>query len=200
MANLPDRADPPNAAQLRAGDADRERVAALLRRAAAEGRLGLDELDQRLAAAYAARTYADLEPIVRDLPDAAAVDDAGTAAAAPGHAVAVMSGFRRGGRWVVPRTFTCVMVWGGGELDLRKARFAEGEVTIRAFAVMGGLTIIVPEDADVVVDGIGLMGGFGHPRAAAGGPGAPRVTVKGFALWGGVGVKRGKRGRGAEPR
>src|SRR5687767_15961189 len=75
------RPDPPPAAltpagasaslparQLRASDADREQVAAVLRRAAGEGRLELAELDERLAAVYAARTYADLEPITRDLP------------------------------------------------------------------------------------------------------------------------------------
>ena len=42
----------------------------MLREAAGEGRIGLDELDERLAAVYAARTYADLEPLTRDLPSA----------------------------------------------------------------------------------------------------------------------------------
>src|SRR2546423_7689249 len=66
MANVPDLPDQPPA--LRASDADRERVAEILRTAATEGRLDLNELDERLATVYAAKTYAELEPVVRDLP------------------------------------------------------------------------------------------------------------------------------------
>src|SRR3954447_227022 len=55
-------------AQLRISDAERHQVAELLREAAGEGRLDIDELDQRLEATYAARTYADLVPITFDLP------------------------------------------------------------------------------------------------------------------------------------
>ena len=54
--------------QLRISDDDRHRVAEVLREAAGEGRLDLDELDQRLEAAYAAKVYADLVPILADLP------------------------------------------------------------------------------------------------------------------------------------
>src|SRR5581483_2687406 len=56
---------------LRASDSDRERAAEILRDAAGEGRLGLDELDERLTAVYAAKTYAELEPVLSDLPHAA---------------------------------------------------------------------------------------------------------------------------------
>lgn len=55
-------------AGLRASDADRERVAEVLRNAAAEGRLATDELEHRLEAAFAARTYGDLDGLVADLP------------------------------------------------------------------------------------------------------------------------------------
>jgi Domain of unknown function (DUF1707) len=56
---------------LRASDADRERIAGLLRDAATEGRLDLHELDDRLSQVYASRTYAELEPLTRDIPAAA---------------------------------------------------------------------------------------------------------------------------------
>jgi len=52
----------------RASDAYRDRVAALLREAHAEGRLDMDELTQRLDATYASRTYAELAALTRDLP------------------------------------------------------------------------------------------------------------------------------------
>ncbi len=55
-------------AGLRASDADRERVAEVLRKAAAEGRLATDELEHRLEAAFAARTYGELDGLVADLP------------------------------------------------------------------------------------------------------------------------------------
>jgi Domain of unknown function (DUF1707) len=53
---------------LRIGDADRERVAERLRKAAGEGRLAAEELEERLEAAFAARTEAELAPLVADLP------------------------------------------------------------------------------------------------------------------------------------
>ena len=54
--------------ELRIGDADRERTADRLRRAAGEGRLSPEELEERLEAAFAARIAADLAPLVADLP------------------------------------------------------------------------------------------------------------------------------------
>ena len=62
---------PGDPAQLRVSDDDRHKVAEILREAAGEGRLDLDELDERLEAAYAAKTYADLVPITLDLPSRA---------------------------------------------------------------------------------------------------------------------------------
>jgi hypothetical protein len=53
---------------LRAGNADRERVVAQLNAAFAEGRLDVGELDERVAAAYAAKTLGELVPLTADLP------------------------------------------------------------------------------------------------------------------------------------
>jgi hypothetical protein len=55
-------------ATLRASDADRELVADRLRHATAEGRLSADELEERLEAGFAARTYGELDAVVDDLP------------------------------------------------------------------------------------------------------------------------------------
>lgn len=55
-------------ATLRASDADREQVAERLRHATAEGRLVAEELEERLEAVFAARTYGELDPLVADLP------------------------------------------------------------------------------------------------------------------------------------
>lgn len=53
---------------LRASDADREATVARLQHAFAEGRLELAEVDERTAAAYAAKTFGDLAALTRDLP------------------------------------------------------------------------------------------------------------------------------------
>jgi hypothetical protein len=57
-----------DAASYRAGDADRERVAERIRVALEEGRLNLGEYDERLRQVYAARTYADLDALIADIP------------------------------------------------------------------------------------------------------------------------------------
>lgn len=54
--------------EMRASDDDRDRIAAVLRDAHAEGRLSQDELVERLDSTYTARNYRDLDQIVADLP------------------------------------------------------------------------------------------------------------------------------------
>ncbi|MFF3504919.1 DUF1707 domain-containing protein [Streptomyces sp. NPDC003247] len=195
---------------LRASDADRERVAEVLRDALAEGRLDMAEFEERLDATYRARTYGELAPLTRDLPAPGVTPpspevslrkgaraDGGWAGRIVGGqgsstaAVAVMSGFQRRGRWTVPRRFTGFAFWGGGVIDLREADFAAGEVVINCVAIMGGMSVVVPPGVDVVVRGHGFMGGFDQGgTGAVDDPGAPRVVVTGFAFWGGVGVER----------
>ena len=183
---------------MRVSDSDRERAADLLREAAGHGRITMDELDERLEVAYAAKTYGDLAAVTRDLPQPAQAP--GTAQRAPvgriggtpgaKFSLAILSGARRAGRWVVPPSYVAVAVMGGVELDLREAQFSQPEVTIHAYTVMGGIEITVPEDVDVDVSGVAFMGGFDHHASGPGVPGAPRLRVLGFALMGGVDVRR----------
>ena len=55
---------------LRASDSDRDQVIDQLHKAATEGRIGSDELEQRVSTALKAQTYDQLEAIVTDLPSA----------------------------------------------------------------------------------------------------------------------------------
>lgn len=207
MSDVSGTSGPRREPDIRASDADRERVAAVIREAAAEGRIGMDEVDERLTAVFTAKTYGELAEVTADLP-ATAGDHAAAPAPARSFAyggsptsdkgIAIMGGFQRKGAWVVPRVFTAVTIMGGGEIDLRTARFTDREVTIRVVAVMGGVNIIVAEDAEVQVEGIGIMGGFDSRAAGPGKQGAPRITVTGFAFWGGCGVERRAVGAGPD--
>lgn len=200
MPNPPvPRDDPRGHGQLRASDADRELVAETLRQAAGDGRITLGELDQRLEAAHAAKSYADLEKLTGDLPPAGArLPAAGSLPAqryggAPTSrfGIALMSGFDRSGRWVVPRRFTGVAIMGGGCIDMRNASFAEQTTRITVLALMGGIDIVVPQNAEVRAHGLGIMGGFGGRRAPGPGqPGTPVIIVTGLAIMGGVSIRR----------
>lgn len=186
---------------MRVSDADRHRVAELLREAAGEGRIDLDELDERLEAAYAAKTYGDLVPITSDLPvrqgetPLPPVVRRQAPPATVGHqtSLAIMSDCTRRGPWVVPERHTAFALMGGVTLDLREATFTAAETTIIANAVMAGIDIVVDAHTHVVVEGLGVMGEFSQGKdkvPAELTPESPVVRVKGVALMAGVKVVR----------
>jgi hypothetical protein len=196
---------------LRASDDDRERVAEVLRQAAGDGRLTLAELQDRLEALYAAKTYGELEPVVADLPSVrlprpsasapSPVRTAGEAAAVPDRvggvpvsrvAKAVFGEVTRRGQWVVPSDYRVKAVFGGVELDLREARLESQEITIEIKAIFGGVEVVLPDDVTAVVDGMGIFGGFADEASVRQPPpGAPVVRIGGKAVFGGVNVRRG---------
>jgi hypothetical protein len=189
----------PRDASTRAADTDRIQVAQLLTEAASKGRLQLSEYEQRLAKAYAAQTYEDLDRLTEDLPEGTdASHRRGASKPAPKTLLlAILSGFERRGRWNVPGRITTFTLFGGGVVDLRYADFTSPDVEIHAYSIMGGQTILLPPEINVEVHGVGVMGGFDHAVDGAGTPGAPKVTIRGFSLWGGVGIKRKNRKPGA---
>jgi hypothetical protein len=185
----------PRDASTRAADTDRIQVAQLLTEAAAKGRLQLGEYELRLAKAYAAQTYEELDRLTEDLPVATdASHRRGICKPAPKTLLlAILSGFERRGRWNVPGRITTFTFFGGGVVDLRYADFTSANVEIHAYSIMGGQTILLPPEINLEVRGRGVMGGFDHNVDGHGAPGAPKVTIRGFSLWGGVGVKRKNR-------
>ena len=193
----PRRHDP---SLLRISDADRHQVAEILREAAGDGRIDLDELDERLEATYAARTYADLVPITFDLPahgQQPAQAPANPSPVVQGPAseshVAILGGLDRKGEWIVPRQMSVFAMMGGADLDLREAKFAAQEVVITVNAFMGGAQITVGPHTDVIMEGTGIMGGYSGPdnrTPAELDANSPTVRVRGVAIWGGVSVDR----------
>ena len=180
----------------RASDDDRIQVAQLLSEAASHGRLTLEQYEDRLAKAYAATTFDELERVADDLPEAMEYRRGKTRPAPSTMLLAILSGFERRGRWNVPGRMTTFTLFGGGVVDLRYADFTAPEVEIHAYSIFGGQTIVLPPEVNVDVQGRGVMGGFDQTVAGAGAPGAPKVHIKGFSLLGGVGIKRRKRETG----
>ena len=177
-----DRRMPGNEVELRASDEERDRIATELARARAEGRITLDELSERLDLVLAARTRADLEPVMRDLPAE------GSPTRRPTHwTISVLGGSQQTGRWRIERKTRAISLIGGTHLDLRKAEVQGAEATITCFACIGGIEVIVPEGVDVDVGGMTLIGGrhvelSDAPRRA----GTPLIRVRAYAFLGGI--------------
>jgi len=186
----------PHDASERASDDDRIQVAQLLSEAASHGRLTLEQYEARLAKAYAATTFDELERVADDLPEAMEYRRGKTRPAPSTMLLAILSGFERRGRWNVPGRMTTFTLFGGGVVDLRYADFTAPEVEIHAYSIFGGQTIVLPPEVNVDVQGRGVMGGFDQTVDGQGAPGAPKVRITGFSLLGGVGIKRRKRQAG----
>jgi hypothetical protein len=176
-------ADPP---ELRASDADREQAVTALREHCVEGRLTLAEFAERTDAAYEARTLAELEGVMTELP--------GAAPPARGRArrltLAMFGRFIRRGRWRVPKRTAVFSFFGDVDLDLREAQIASTVVHVSVFALFGNVDVYVPEGVEVDVGGLVLFGhrrewGRDEPR-----PGSPFVHVRPIALFGTIDVWR----------
>ncbi|MFI7384375.1 DUF1707 domain-containing protein [Streptomyces sp. NPDC049813] len=191
---------------LRASDADRDRIADILREALAEGRLDAQEHAERIDGVYRAKTLGELEPLVRDLPGAHAARSAaagpaprpaapGTIPAVPGeNLVAVFSATTRKGRWRVGRRTHAYAVFGNIEIDLSEAIFEHPQVYIRAVSVFGNVEIRVPQNISLRGSGGGVLGNFEVDTLEAADPAAPVVHVEGVAVLGNI-EARPKRGK-----
>lgn len=154
----PYRAQSPS---MRASDQERDATIQRLQVAFAEGRLADEEFDDRMRTALAARTHADLDELLADLPAATAPAAPRPAAPVAGpkpgrNAVAYKNSMRYSGRWRVPGRFRAIVYKGSGVLDLRAAELTEPVTSIRAVAYKSDIEIIVPPGIRVEVDGFGV--------------------------------------------
>jgi Domain of unknown function (DUF1707) len=187
---------------LRASDADRDQVATVLSTAYAEGRLTLEEHDERIDQLMAAKTFDDLIPITRDLvivgtptpvpaPQATSrftIDTTGQQSE-PDRMIAIFGGVTRTGRWRVRKNIQALTLFGGTDLDLRDAIFEAPVVEISGFWCFGGLDIKVPEGIEVRDQTAGIFGGTDVRDIGDPAPGAPTLVIKGVSLFGGVSVR-----------
>jgi hypothetical protein len=191
---------------LRASDADRDAAAAVINNALAEGRLSADEHSQRLDAIYAAKTQAELAPLLADLPGEQAMAPV-TATSGQlarsrrsGRIVAIFGGATRTGAWHPEPVIEVLTVFGGAELDFRDAVLPGNEVTLRATSVLGGVEVTVPPEMRVIDNGSAILGGReikGGPDS--GGPDSPVLRIEGICVLGGLEVRRRAR-KGSRPR
>jgi hypothetical protein len=187
---VPASPEPVPEGELRVSDSERDTTLQLLSRQAAEGRLTLDELEERASQALAAKTRADLAAVTRDLPSETEAAGAGSASAPRKPPVrwfvAIMGGSKRRGRFRAGSQLNSLAIMGGDEIDLREAEIEGGGLTLNLYALMGGSTIYLPDSVDVEISGLSIMGGNEErgpdPRPR---PGAPVVHIKTFSLMGG---------------
>jgi hypothetical protein len=181
----------PSPRELRASDADRERVVGLLRTAQADGRITLDEHAERVERAYTARTLGELAELTTDLLPADQQPirlDAG-----PLHAL--FSTVRRDGRWVVPARFPAAAVFGTLEIDLCEAILQRRHVVVRASVLGGRLRLLVPEGVRVEFTGRSIMGSRALRVRPAQDENTPVIEVSGTIVLGSVGARTPKRRR-----
>ncbi|MEV6837627.1 DUF1707 domain-containing protein [Streptomyces sp. NPDC051133] len=198
----------PRVSALRASDADRDRVADILRDALAEGRLTAEEHAERVEGVLHAKTVGELEVFIQDLP-AAHQRPAGAAytpvpprptpgavpAEADANVVAVFSSAVRRGRWRAGRRLHAYSVFGSVEIDLSEAIFEYQQVVIKAVSVFGDVQIRVPENVSLRGTGGGVLGNFEVDTLDSVEADAPVVYVDGWAVLGNVEARprRGKR-------
>ncbi|RPK92174.1 MULTISPECIES: DUF1707 domain-containing protein [Streptomyces] len=203
---VPPPAEVLDADGIRASDADRDRIADVLREAMAEGRLTADEHAERIDLVYRAKTVGELQPLVRDLP----ASSGSTAAPRPDaqpyvygpeapngpaeNLVAVFSSATRKGRWRVGGRTNAFALFGSVEIDLTEALFGQRFTVINATSIFGSVDIRVPENISLRGNGTGVFGTFEVRTLESPDQEAPVVVVNGYSVFGTV-EARPKRGK-----
>lgn len=171
---------------MRASDADRDQVAEVLREAAAEGRITLAELEERLERTYASQTYDELAPVTADLPSAggsgplAASGPAQPDAVRPLRVQDTMSNVVRKGRWRVPAQLSVANPGGNTRLDFREAEFVAATADLEINCNWGNALLILPPGMSAEVDvETSWMGTLRNSVDEVPTPGSPHLRVTG---------------------
>ncbi|MGJ6962360.1 DUF1707 domain-containing protein [Streptosporangium sp. G11] len=165
--------------RLRASHADRDVVIEQLRVAAGEGRITLEELEERIERAQSAKTYADLRALTADLP-------LGSSLALPGGGGGVLELRTKHGQvqqkdyWVVPAHIVASCASGSVKIDFTGAVCSHREVLLEATCGMGNILVIVPRGWTVWIDSLTTnMGTIANKATDPGHPEAPVLRVTG---------------------
>lgn len=192
-ADSPATGGPP---EVRASDADRDRVLDLLRTAVGDGRLTADEFGERMETALSARTLGELAVLTADLggPGTGAAIATGTGAARAEDVVRIDQkggSVQRAGRWVVPRRLELRSSWSDVRLDFTEAVIAADTLVVEMN--MRGGTLVLVTRPGVVVDAGSLKVRYTDVNVRTGGdsdvPVILRVQLTGRMKYGGVEVQ-----------
>ena len=176
----------PSPRDLRASDADRDRVLAMLGEAMSDGRLTQEEHAERVQRAFSARTLGELAALTADL----AVPSAQPVRLDTGRTISGIFGpARRDGRWVVPENLTVTAMFGEVEVDFRQAILQASRVQVYATVFGGRLRLIVPDGVSVIVSGHMVLGRKRGSTPQPAGPDAPVIEVKALVLGGELSVR-----------
>lgn len=182
-----------------AADKDRDLALDMLARAVAEGRLTMEEYEGRITRALTARTFADIDAVIADLPaegtapaPAAPVPVQGIPVPAiPDEAVVAFFGNEtRKGHWTVPAHFTAKSAFGDCHIELQQARLQSRVTTIDAVARFGSVSIQAPDGFDVRLTGRAIFGSKNVKARRRVRPGSPVLLVRCDVLFGSVTVRR----------
>jgi hypothetical protein len=176
----------PSTRDLRASDADRERVLAVLSSAYSDGRITADEFAQRSDLAVAAKTFGDLATLTDDLLTTPLVQLDGSRSIS-----GIFSPAQRGGRWVVPETLTVTAVRSTVEVDFREAILQASQVRVNVTIFVGNVYLIIPDGIRVEMAGRAILGGYratgrnaSGPAVAVADPDAPALYVHALVVGG----------------
>ena len=188
----------------RASDADRDQVAEVLNSAFAEGRLTLDEHQERTQAALEAKTFDDLTALTADLVPLQSlpvhVNATGRQLVVSDGAnpeadtmSTVMSTVKREGSWRVRARSVANNVMGDIKLDLTQATFDAPVVEVTGTQLMGSMVLRVPLGVTVVDEVTNVLGetsisGLGEPD-----PSMPTIVLKGTNIMSDIKVRGPKK-------
>jgi hypothetical protein len=177
---------------LLASDAEREHVIDLLQRAVGQGMLDLDEFSDRTDAVLAARTRADLNSVLIDLPDLVREEPMVTDVLV---LRSMLSEVRRSGHWLVPAKLLISSRLGATRLDFTEARLAQPRVTVELAVTGGVIELRVPRTATVLTTGVRVTGGrvLDRCRPSTHRLGGPHFELSGRLLAGEVRITRPSR-------
>ncbi len=171
--------------RLRISDADREAAAKRLHTAMAEGRITATELEERLGVVYSAKTFAELEPPLADLPGPGLIAPLGVV---PGresvHLRTEMGTIKRSGAWPVPPRLKLTTSMGSIHLNLTESNPLPNRIDIDVATGMGSVTIVVPRGTTADVDGVKASWGTVHSKV----PPVPAGTGPHLVVVGTVGM------------
>jgi hypothetical protein len=178
-------------ARLRASDADRERVLKVLRDATADGRLDLEEFEERSSLVQGARTLGELPGVTADLVPA----DQQPIRLDPQPMLGVFGRAARRGRWVARPGELVAAVCGRVDVDMREALLMHNHHRIVVHTVLGRVEIDVPEGVEVRMTGWSFLGRRSTNAQRSELPAPPVVEVDGFSVFGIVRVRAPRRRR-----